>query len=478
MKGIFIAGVFILFAGMVQAQNVGIGVPTPTEKLQVAGNIKSDTVKTNVVKITPNAGIGKILTSDATGNANWQANNALAAGNVGFGVWGDCSTNGNISEYNPVSDTLGDYTEFGISVSISGNYAIVGTNRDKEPVRIYQYNGSSWVFMQKITDATGSVGDQFGHSVSISGNYAIVGARYDGVGANVNQGSASIYQLSGGTWVLMNKITYINGAANDQFGTSVSISGNYVIVGTPFDDVAGNVDQGSASIYQLNAGMWAYMQTIAEAAVSPGDHFGFSVSISGNYLIVGANEDDIGANVNQGSATIYRYNGATWVFAQKITDDTGTTTDNFGYSVSISGNYAIIGAIYDDYYNGVVTNIGQGSASIYRFNGITFIKEQKLINTNGAENDHFGCSVSISGNYAFVGAYEDDVNLGLNQGAASIYLSVGNGWGRLQYCTDPLGDNSERFGHSVAIDGIAKRFLVGATGYATSSGKVVFGKVN
>ena len=97
------------------AQNIGIGTVTPLEKLQVAGNIKTDTIKPNAIKLLPNAGNGKVLTSDALGNASWQQSSNSAAGNIGYGVWGDCATNGNISDYFPVTDTS-LYGGFGASV--------------------------------------------------------------------------------------------------------------------------------------------------------------------------------------------------------------------------------------------------------------------------------------------------------------------------------------------------------------------------
>lgn len=237
--------------------NVGIGTTTPAEKLEVVGSIKTDTIKPNAIKFLPNAGSGKLLTSDANGNASWQ--NGLTAGNVGFGPWGDCSVN-NISEYNPVVDptgATGDY--FGGRTAISGNFAIVsayydnvGGNVNQGSASIFQFNGTNWVFMQKITDATGAAGDYFGSSVSISGNYAIIGSYADDVGAHVDQGSASIYFYNGTTWVLMQKITDSNGAASDFFGVSVSISGNYAIAGSYSDDVGANIDQGSVSIFFYN----------------------------------------------------------------------------------------------------------------------------------------------------------------------------------------------------------------------------------
>jgi hypothetical protein len=462
------------------AQNIGIGTSTPAEKLHVAGNIKSDTIKPSAIKLTPNAGAGKMLTSDAVGNASWQERSAGEG--VGFGLWGDCASNGNITDYHPVADTAaaeGDH--FGACVSISGNYAIVGTylddvgaNLDQGSASIYQYNGSRWVLMQKLTDPTGAGNDYFGSSVFISGNYAIVGAFGDDASSIIDQGSASIYQYNGSSWVLMQKLTDVTGAASDGFGNSVSISGNYAIVGAALDDVSA-IDQGSTSIYRYNGSNWVLMQKLTDPAGAGNDNFGISVSISGNYIIVGAYLDNVNANTDQGSASIYQYNGSTWVLMQQLTDATGAATDYFGISVSISGNYAIVGAYSDD----VGANTFQGSASIYQYNGSSWVLMLKLTDANGASGDLFGICVSISGSYAIVGAYGDNAGSENDEGSASIYLRVGQGWQKLQYVSDPANSNtSENFGAATAIDGSTQRFLIGAFGYANSSGKVVFGKVN
>lgn len=460
------------------AQNVGIGTTAPTEKLHVAGNIKADTLKPSAFKLTPGAGEGKILTSDAVGNASWQANSV----STGYGVWGDCSTNSVIGEYQPVVDSTGQSGDYaGYSVSISGNYAIVGSshddvgaNTDQGSASIYQNNGTNWVLMQKLTDPSGASGYIFGNSVSISGNYAIVGAYSEDVGANTNQGSASIYQYNGTSWVLMQKITDAGGAANEFFGASVSISGNYAIVGADHDVVGANTNQGSASIYQYNGTSWVLMQKISDAGGAASDFFGASVSISGNYAIVGTPNDDVGANADQGSACIYHYNGSNWVLMQKITDaGDGAASDYFGNSVSISGNYAIVGAHSDD----VGANGDQGSASLFKYNGSAWVLMQKITDPSGATGDHFGYSVSISGNYAIVGAYWDDVGANFDQGSASIYVRIGPVWQRVQYVTDPSGSAISQLGISTSLDGNTKRFLVGAWGFISYMGKAVFGKI-
>ena len=102
---------------------------------------------------------------------------------------------------------------------------------------------------------------------------------------------------------------------------------------------------------------------------------------------------------------------------------------------------------------------------------------QKITDATGATGDNFGNSVSISGNYAIVGANNDDVGAN-DQGSATIYQRVGLAWRKLQYVTDPAGVTSDAFGMATAIDDTTKRFLIGASGYASSSGKTVFGKVN
>jgi hypothetical protein len=459
---------FITQTGGAQTEKVGIGTTKPAEKLDVAGNIKADTLKPKALKILTNAGSGKVLTSDANGIATWQSTQTAAEG---FGSWGDCVSG--ISEYQPVGDSLG--RAFGKSVSISGNYAIVGDysenvggNTAQGSASIYQFTGGKWVLMQKLVDTDGAASDGFGYSVSISGIHAIVGVPYDDVGANANQGSAVTYFLSGGTWFRLNKITDPTGAAVDYFGVSVSISGNWAIIGSPYDD-APETDRGTICFFTYQAPSWSFKQKLAMSGGAAGDQFGASVSISGTRAIAGAAPDDVGSKINQGSATIYTYNGSAWAAMETITDPAGAGADYFGGSVSISGNYVIVGVKDDE----VGANTDQGSACIFWYNGTTWAFQQRLTDPNGDVNDSFGNSVSINGNYAMVGAQYDDVGGNANQGSATIYTRVGSTWRKIQYISDPGGNKDDYFGDNVSIEGNTRQFIIGS-----SANIAVFGKVN
>ena len=352
---------------------------------------------------------------------------------------------------------------FGLHVAISGNYAIVGahgddigTNSNQGSAYIYELSGGTWVYKTKLMANDGAASDYFGNAVAINGNYAIVGANGDTIGTNWGQGSAYIYELSGGNWVYKTKLTATDGAASDYFGNAVAINGNYAIVGAVLDDV-NKTDQGSAYIYELSGGSWVSKTRLTASDGAANDHFGSSVSISGNYAIVGAALDDVG-NTDQGSAYIYELSGGSWVSKTRLTASDGAANDHFGSSVSVSGNYAIVGAGWDD----VGTNASQGSAYIYELSGGNWVYKTKLTATDGAASDCFGNAVAINGNYAIIGAEGDTIDTNVSQGSSYIYEIWGGSWVYKTKLTATDGIMVDWFGGAVSIsDNYA---IVGAYG--------------
>jgi hypothetical protein len=357
----------------------------------------------------------------------------------------------------PASDGAAvDY--FGYSVSISGDVAIVGAVGDDDKgsssgsAYVYRWDGVSWIEEAKLTASDGARSDQFGYSVSISGDVAIVGAVGDDDKGS-RSGSAYVFRFDGDSWGEEHaKLTASDGAGGDQFGVSVSISGDVVIVGAHFDADAG-FRSGSAYVFRFDEtkleDSWVQEDKLTASDGAARDNFGVCVSISGDVAIVGSRY----AGFRSGSAYVFRFDETkledSWVQEDKLTASDGAGGDYFGVSVSISGDVAIVGASGDDDNGG-----GSGSAYVYRRDpvSLSWMEEAKLTASDGAGGDWFGYSVSISGDAAIVGAFLDDDN-GSASGSAYVFGLAGGSWMEEAKLTASDGTGSEFFGYSVSISG-------------------------
>ena len=255
-----------------------------------------------------------------------------------------------------------------------------------------------WAQAAKLTASDGGR-SRVGTSVSIYGETAIVGAWKDDDNGE-NSGSAYIFTKAvDGTWSQTGK-SASDGAAEDRFGFSVSISGDIVIVGADNDDDMG-IDSGSAYVFTKAVdGVWSQTAKLVLADGAAGDFFGISVSISNETAIVGApRNDEMGTN--SGSAYVFTKDvDGTWTQTTKLTAADGQAEDYFGRSVSVSGENVIVGAWRED-------EMGNDSGSAYIFSKAAdgaWVQTAKLMATDGAADDKFGFSVSISGESAIVGA--------------------------------------------------------------------------
>ena len=371
-----------------------------------------------------------------------------------------------------VDDTKVNVSEIG-SYFVYYDYTDSSCNAAAQVSRTVTVIDSSFAELQKITAPDGADGDQFGISVSVSGDTAIIGAYGDDDENNgsLSSGSAYIFEKNNGDeWIETQKLTVSDGEKSDWFGYSVSISGDTAIIGAYGDD-DNNDDSGSAYIFEKNSGdEWMKTQKITAPDGGTGDYFGYSVSVSGDTAIIGAYGDDTNIGDDSGSAYIFEKNsGDEWMKTQKITASSVDEEDYFGYSVSVSGDTAIIGAYGDD-----DTNIGSDSGSAYIFERNTdddgnwpATETQKLIAPDGERSDQFGISVSVSGDTAIIGANRDDTNIGSDSGSAYIFERNTDDNGNwltipLQKLTASDGAESDYFGYSVSISGDTA--IIGAYG--------------
>jgi len=350
-----------------------------------------------------------------------------------------------------------EFDWFGISVAVSGNLAVIGAKFDDDNGTD---SGSAYVFdistgnqLFKLLPSDGAVFDEFGNSVAVSGNIAVIGAFLDDDNGT-DSGSAYVFDISTGNQLF--KLLPSDGAIFDNFGSSVALSGNLAVVGARGDDDNGFCS-GSAYVYDMTTG-----QQLSKLLPSDGaefEVFGSSVAVSGNTAVIGADLDSDNGT-KSGSAYVFDISTGNQLF--KLLPDDGAVFDNFGTSVAISGNIAVIGAWHDDdtgsayvfdtftgrqrfkllpsdaaivgsfgFSVAVIGDLavigawgdsdnGSGSGSAYVFDVTTGQQLFKLLPSDGAADDVFGWSVVLSGNLAVIGAYEDDDN-GTDSGSAYVF---------------------------------------------------------
>lgn len=327
---------------------------------------------------------------------------------------------------------------YGNAVAISGNYAIIGAALENEAYIFDRDGAGNWDGGQRLTPA--SAGSRFGEDVDIEGNRAIVGMRNNTGGQPEN---AEIWQRDGGgVWVRQQVLTASDNAYGDYFGFSVGVSGDYAIVGAYRDDDLGS-DAGAAYIFERDgSGVWQQVQKLLpSSAVPASDYFGWSVAISGDYVIVGAENDNTGGS-GYGAAYIFERNGAgVW---EEVAYFTGTSGTSLGDSVAISGGRAVAG-----------TNGATGRVEVYDRSGVgSWSLVASLTPASPQSGEFFGLSADVDGDYVIAGANEYDVGAVLAVGRALVFeRDAGGTWSQVAELLASDGAQYDRFGNATAISG-------------------------
>ncbi|MBY0113988.1 MAG: FG-GAP repeat protein [Phycisphaerales bacterium] len=355
---------------------------------------------------------------------------------------------------------------FGNSVAISGDVMVVGgpllngavANTDGS-VYVFRWNGTTWVQEQKIPGPTAGSGTatEFGRTVAISGDTIVVGARGDDQAAT-DAGAAWVYNRVGGLWTFQAKLVAGDAAASDFFGEGVAIDGDTIVVAAPSDDNAGGTDAGSAYVFVRNGTTWTQQQKLLASTGAANDFFGQgpitgtagSVTISGDTIAVGAPSK--GANAGR----VFLYNrrvaaGTVWVEDTNFTSpDIGTdTAPRFGASVSLRGDVLAVGATTSD-----IGGTDRGSTYIFRRTNNTWSTAgTRLAAADAANNDLAGFSVSLGNDTVLIGATQRTINANSNAGIAFAFRFKDGVWTQEAVLTSPDAAAGDFFGWSVALDG-------------------------
>ncbi len=343
-------------------------------------------------------------------------------------------------------------TQFGNSVSISGEYAIIASSRDNAvnhnggSAYIFKNDGSGWIQTAKLIPNDGAADDMFGNSVAIYGDYAVVGA-YLNDEHGTNCGAAYVFKRNNDAWNQTAKLIPSDVSAGWIFGYCVAIYDDIIAVGSPSSSTPGWT--GIVSVFQRQGSEWREIQTIAPESGVYGENFGCSVALSDDYLVVGA--DKVGAP-NTGSVYVYNKGSDGWELQDNLIPSGSYAGDEFGNSVSISGVYILVGGSSSAF---------NSPAYIFKREGGNWSEQSKLLPDDNVNYNRFAENVFIHGYYAFIGARNAVVGADECNGAVYVFAMNGNNsWVQTKKIVASDGSNGDNFGVSVAATD--KYLLVGA----------------
>lgn len=386
---------------------------------------------------------------------------------LGFTSFAQFQQVAQLSDYPLIAHNSED--QFGTSVAADGDYVVVGSPFHEHigAAYVFFYDGSVYDTLAVLTPSNGDVGDEFGASVAIDGDVIVIGAKNNDA-AGTNAGAAYVFVKPPSGWIDMNEtiiLPTVDVNTTDVFGSSVDISGDIIVVGAPF---YGSTYQGAVFVYEKPLSGWtdvsAPIAKIQDLGSNFGGRFGISVNISDDVLVVGGTFDDY-SGTREGAAWVFVKPGSEWIdmtvpTAKLTADDTGTR-DLFGASVGISGDVVVVGAPEHDVQ---ATNAG----AIYIFEKPSAgwsdmaAQTQKFLISGGSAYDYFGCSVSISNDVIVAGA----------SGSGRVYVFTKTStWAQTSTLFASDSFSGDQFGKSVSINGT--RVVAGAVydnDYGTNSG--------
>ena len=337
---------------------------------------------------------------------------------------------------------------FGYAVALEGNTAVIGAPQDDGygSAFVFGYDGSSWGQPITLTADDAAMGDYFGRAVALDGDTAVIGApRYD---TDVTgSGAAYVFVRDGGGWSQQAKLTTNDAVVGDNFGWSVALDGDTAVIGAPQYDNDNN-KSGSAYVFVRNGTSWSQQAKLAATDVAAGDQFGWSVALAGDTAVIGAPQHDDNGHA-AGAAYVFTRSGTSWTQQTKLTSNDAAAGAAFGFAVALDGDTAVVGAWLDESEVG----LHSGSAYVFVRSGVDWSQQAKLIPGDTAEFGAFGWAVSLENDTVAIGAvYPSE--------SAYTFARDGFSWSEQAKLTpsNPIVEND--FGNAVALSG--STVIVGA----------------
>lgn len=376
-----------------------------------------------------------------------------------------------------ISHNIANSNEFGKNFSVRGNYMCVMDNYFNYHglLHIYKFSNGQYTRLNGLTEPSitenisNTTASFFGEYSDINDDWVVVGLTNElfdtnDSGTENQQGAVVVYKIVNDTYdTTRYSVTNTDGyqvlfptTTNNSmlFGSFCSIDGNYTAVGAPYMDNT-NTNDGSVYVFQLSSGVWSQMQKIDSPNSENEGYFGSVCIVRGDYLLIGAWNEDVDGNTGEGRAYLYYNNSGTWTHWYTLQMANGGATDKFAFqgavSMDITTGYAVIGA-----YNNTTA-----TGKIYIYNDITTepgtkptlkTEDTAIIGSSSTTNEEFGRSVCVDGSVIVVGSPADDDN-GTNVGRVYIYYNTGTEWLEYAKFQNSTLENGEKFGTHVGKSG-------------------------
>jgi len=341
-------------------------------------------------------------------------------------------------------------------------------------VYLFRWTGVGWLAEAKLTASTPSNDAHFGQAIAIDGDRVLVGAPATACAVGENCGSAYVFRWEDGTWVEEASFTAPDADFNDEFGTSVAIEGGLIFIGAPND----NSHFGAVYVFRHDGTIWLTAGKIISPAIQSGalqEEFGTSVAVSDDRIVVGAPAFGLTDSLGRGAAYVFRHKPPIWVPEGRIVGPEPIARyDGLGSSVSISGTLIAAGAPWDDDAC-LDADCDAGTVSLARFVPPNWTRFLTTDANDTSRKDHFGFSVSLHGDLLVVGANQDDdacsTSENCNSGSAYLFRQEDGVWAESSKLLASDMSGGAQFGYSVAASG---GFIVVGAPEAESGAAYVF----
>lgn len=367
----------------------------------------------------------------------------------------------------------------GHAVAIGDGFALVGNFTTGSPV-VYGYDrqdDGTWSNVESLTGSEIADGSTFGAAIALDGDTVVIGSPSDVdlLDTFAIGGAVYVYERqSDGTWSETAVLRASDRQDNDHFGFSVAIDGDTLVVGAERED--GGTDDplsnaGAAYVYRKQTDDTWFQTAILQASDAQlSDFFGYAVAVSGNYIVVGAPNEDggtAGSIVSAGAAYVFeKQTDGTWDQTAILQSGSPETLDNFGASIAMSGDMVLIGSPGDRGVQDTLSGAGAVHILERQEEDGSWLETAVLSASDGAANENFGASIAIGTEFTVIGAtsgsdFSEADTTKINAGAAYVFQQESDGtWTQLAILRPDDGQLDDQFGISLAVYG--NEIVVGA----------------